>query len=62
MGAKDRRRSHSGKLGAAFYYAATGEIDAMFEALAGACRQRDLFLLYMFFDPYQTDPRFQALL
>ncbi len=58
--------SHSHTFGAAIYYAAAGKVDAMFEALEGAHRLRDLFLLYIqcfpFFDPYRTDPRFQALL
>jgi len=52
--------------GAAFYYAATGEVDAMFEALDGAYRQRDRLLIDIkntpVFDPYRADPRFQALL
>jgi serine/threonine-protein kinase len=58
--------SHSHTFGAAIYYAACGKVDAMFEALEGAHRQRDLILLYIqyfpFFDPYLADPRFQALL
>jgi eukaryotic-like serine/threonine-protein kinase len=53
-------------LGAAIYYAATGEVDAMFEALDEACRQREAFLVLLqhlpFFDPYRADPRFQVLL
>jgi hypothetical protein len=53
-------------LGASRYYAITGEVDAMFDALDGAYRQRDVFLLVLqhelFFDPYRADPRFQALL
>jgi len=52
--------------GAALYYAAAGEVDAMFEALDVAYRHRDRMLLEIrnlrFFDPYRTDPRFQALL
>jgi hypothetical protein len=36
--------SHGRTVGAALYYAAAGEVDAMFEALEGAHRQRDLFL------------------
>jgi eukaryotic-like serine/threonine-protein kinase len=52
--------------GAAIYYAAAGEVDAMFEALDGAYRQREFFLLFIqnlpFFDRYRTDPRYQALL
>ena len=51
---------------AAVYYAAVGEVDAMFEALDGAYRQRDgnIFKIQHepFFDPYRADPRFQALL
>ena len=58
--------SHNHTLGAASYYAAAGEKDAMFEALDGAFRQRDVFLVYIqslpFFDPYRADPRFQSLL
>jgi len=53
-------------LGASRYYAITGEVDAMFDALDGAYRQRDVFLLVLqherFFDPYRADPRFRALL
>jgi serine/threonine protein kinase/tetratricopeptide (TPR) repeat protein len=52
-------------VGAAFYYAAAGEVDAMFEALDLA-RQRDVLMLYLqnlpFFDRYRADPRYQALL
>ena len=40
MGAEARRLARS-DLGAAIYYAATGEVDAMFEALDVAYRQRD---------------------
>jgi len=58
--------SHNHTLGAASYYAAAGEKDAMFEALDGAFQQRDVFLVYIqslpFFDPYRADPRFQSLL
>ena len=57
---------HGHTLGAADYYAATGDVDAMFEALDGAHRQRDVRLLliqyFPFFDPYRTDPRYHALL
>jgi hypothetical protein len=53
-------------VGAAIYYAAAGEVDAMFAALDGAYEQRDVFLIYVqslpSFDPYRSDPRFQALL
>jgi hypothetical protein len=52
--------------GAAIYYAAAGEVDAMFEALEGAYRQRDGFFISIhnerFFDRYRADPRFRALL
>ena len=65
--ARKLSESHGHTVGAASYYAAAGEVDGMFEALDGAYRQRDLFLLYIiqnlpFFDPYRTDPRFRALL
>jgi serine/threonine-protein kinase len=61
---------HSQSLGAAIYYAAAGEVDAMFEALNEAHRQRDVFLVHIraiqtllpFFDHYLSDPRFQDLL
>jgi len=53
-------------LGAAFYYAVTGEVDAMFEALDGAYQQRHgalaSFRYNPFSEPYRADPRFQALL
>jgi tetratricopeptide (TPR) repeat protein len=53
-------------LGAAIYHAAVGEIDAMFNELDEAYRQRDRVLIEIrnlfFFDPYRADPRFQALL
>jgi len=73
-GDQERSREWAGKLaesqgqtiGAALYYAATGEVDAMFEALEGAYRQRDQFLVHIqnlpFFDRYRADPRYQALL
>jgi tetratricopeptide (TPR) repeat protein len=58
--------SDSRALGAAQYYAATGEVEALFEALDEAFRQRDprlaSFYNYPVFDPYRADPRFQALL
>jgi len=65
--ARKLSESHGHTVGAASYYAAAGEVDGMFEALDGAYRQRDLFLLYIiqnlpFFDRYRTDPRFRALL
>jgi TolB-like protein/predicted Ser/Thr protein kinase len=56
----------SGLTGTAYYHAVTGEVDAMFEALDAAWRQRDSNLSRIttsaFFDPYRADPRFQALL
>jgi tetratricopeptide (TPR) repeat protein len=52
--------------GAAIYCAATGEVDAMFEALDVAYRQREGLLPYSIqsplYDPYRADPRFHALL
>ncbi|HXP87830.1 MAG TPA: protein kinase [Bryobacteraceae bacterium] len=58
--------SHDRTIGAALYYAATGEVDAMFEALDGAYRQRygalPFQIHFPLFDPYRADPRFQALL
>ena len=58
--------SHGYTFGASRYYAVTGEVETMFDALDGAYRQRDVFLLALqhelFFDPYRGDPRFQALL
>jgi hypothetical protein len=58
--------SHRYTAEATFYYAAAGEVDAMFEALDGAFRQRDLNLPHIqwvpFFDPYRADPRYHALL
>jgi len=70
-------REHGGELarklgsdgrsfGAAMYFAVTGEVDAMFEALDRAYRERDPSLAMNrhdpFFDPYRGDARFQALL
>ena len=58
--------SHGHTLGAADYYARTRNVDAMFEALDAAHRQRDAALLSIqclpSFDPYRADLRFQALL
>jgi serine/threonine-protein kinase len=58
--------SHSHNIGEALYYAATGELDAMFEALEGACREHDYYIIQIqylpFFDSYRADPRHQALL
>jgi tetratricopeptide (TPR) repeat protein len=58
--------THAHTFGAATYYAAVGEVDAMFEALDWAYQKRDVELRLIqcesFFDPYRTDPRFQALL
>ena len=57
---------HGGTFGAAFYYAAVGDVDAMFRALDEAHRKRDVNLLHIhsspFFDPYTADPRFRTLL
>jgi tetratricopeptide (TPR) repeat protein len=57
--------SYSCTVGAALYYAALGEVESVFEALEGAHRQRDLFVLYIqnlpFFDSYRAHPRFRAL-
>jgi tetratricopeptide (TPR) repeat protein len=58
--------SHRYMAGAAIYYAVSGEVDAMFEALNEAYRQRDWMLFDIkhlpFFDPYRSDPRFTDLL
>jgi len=58
--------SHGHTVGAALYYAVAGEVDAMFEALDEAHRQREVFLLFIqnqpYFDRYRADPRYQALL
>jgi len=58
--------SHGHSVGAAMYCAAAGDVDAMFEALDGAYRLRDYFLVHIqdlpFFDRYRSDPRYQALL
>ena len=58
--------SHGHSVGLARYYATTGEVDAMFEALDGAYEQRDLFLVWLqrwtSFDPYRADRRFQSFL
>ncbi len=58
--------SNSRPIGAASYYAAIGEVDAMFEALDTAYQQRDPRLIETHNDPlydrYRGDPRFQALL
>jgi eukaryotic-like serine/threonine-protein kinase len=60
---------HGHTVGAAFYYAAAGQADAMFEAFEGAYQRRSLDLRNIrnwrtlpFLDPYRSDPRFQALL
>jgi serine/threonine-protein kinase len=51
---------------AAIYYAATGEVHAMFDALEGSYQQRERTLIEIknerFFDPYRADPRFPSLL
>jgi serine/threonine protein kinase/Tfp pilus assembly protein PilF len=58
--------SDSRAFGAAMYFAVTGEVDAMFEALDRAYRERDPALATNrhdpFFDPHRADQRFQALL
>ena len=58
--------SHGHTVGAALYYAVAGDVDAMFEALDGAHRQRDMHLLVYstpaVLRPYRADPRYQALL
>jgi len=58
--------SHGHTYGAAAYYATTGDVDAMFESIEGAYRQRDWNLApgirAPFFDPYRSDPRFHVLL
>jgi len=63
--AQELAGSHGQSVGAALYYAAAGEADAMFESLEGAYRQRDYFLVQIqdlpFFDRYRADPRYHAL-
>ena len=58
--------SYGHTYGPAIYYAASGEGDAMFEALEGAYRHRDVDLPFIqgqpLFDPWRADPRFQSLL
>ncbi len=58
--------SHGHSVGAALYYAAAGEVDAMFEALEGAFQQRDYLMIRIqdlpFFDRYRAEPRYLALL
>jgi len=57
--------AHGDTAGAAVYYAAAGEVDAMFEALEGVYEQRYVNLPWTlndrFFDPYRADPRWHAL-
>jgi serine/threonine protein kinase/Tfp pilus assembly protein PilF len=64
--ARKLAESQGHALGAALYYAAAGEGNAMFGALEGAHRQRDQFLFLIqylpFFDRYRSDPRFADLL
>jgi len=64
--ARTLAKSHGQTYDAACYYAATGEVDAMFDALEGAYQQRERLLIHIknerFFDPYHVDPRFHALL
>jgi serine/threonine-protein kinase len=58
--------AHGQTYSASAYYAAVGDVDAMFGALDGAYQQRQPTLLFLpnqpLFDPYRADPRFQALL
>jgi eukaryotic-like serine/threonine-protein kinase len=65
-GDRTQKISPGSVFSAAIYYAATGEVDAMFEALDAACRQREALLILIqhlpFFDPYRAAPRFHALL
>jgi TolB-like protein/Tfp pilus assembly protein PilF len=53
-------------IGPAYYHAAAGEVDAIFEVLETAYKRRDLAIIFMknepFYEPYRSDPRFQALL
>jgi tetratricopeptide (TPR) repeat protein len=64
--ARDLAGAHGRTSGAAAYYAATGETDAMYAAFEGAYQERDPLLASTpndpFFDAYRADPRFQALL
>jgi eukaryotic-like serine/threonine-protein kinase len=57
--------AHGDTDGTAVYYAATGEVDAMFEALDGVYQRRYVNLPWTlndrFFDPYRADPRWQSL-
>jgi serine/threonine-protein kinase len=58
---------HAETYGAALYYAVTGDRDALFRALEGAYRQREVFFPVgmqgeALLDPYRADPRFQSLL
>jgi hypothetical protein len=57
---------HGQTYAASAYYAAVGDVDAMFDALDGAYQERQPTLLFLpnepLFDPYRADPRFQALL
>ncbi len=65
--ARELARQFTGpsSFGAAIYYAAAGQIDAMFEALEEAFARRDLYLPSLrsisLFDRYHDDPRFQRL-
>jgi tetratricopeptide (TPR) repeat protein len=64
--ARKAAESQSRTYFAAWYYAVTGEADAMFNALEGSYEQRERGLLDVkndvLFAPYRADPRFQALL
>ena len=51
-----------GGVGLAHYYAVVGDADAMFSALESAAPTVWSLLWSAVFDPYRTDPRFQALL
>ena len=59
-------QSDPDSLAMAEYYATTGDVNAMFEALEGAYGKRDVFLVFIkvwpSFDPYRADLRFQSLL
>jgi serine/threonine-protein kinase len=64
-----QRLSHlhnGGSIGLAYYHAATGNADAMFQALDRAYTRREIYLLWInswkYFDPYRSDPRFHNLL
>jgi adenylate cyclase len=64
--AQQLAKSDPDSLAMAEYYATTGDVSAMFEALEGAYVKRDVFLIFIkvwpSFDPYRADMRFQSLL